>query len=885
VKSNPAEKPAGQEWLQRIKDEYAEGSLVIKEMHFSGAGGMEVVKAVTAHTDSFIRAAFEKVCADLGATPKKAGWALAAIGGYGRGELNPYSDIDIMFIGRDGSLEKENVLPTKALHLLWDMGFNIGYSVRTPADCCSLAKTDFTIMTSLLESRLICGEKEVFSAFLEKMKGVNNPKAVEEFIREKLLERTKRHKKYGDSVYLREPNIKEGAGGLRDIHAAMWIARIKYGIDSLAGLKEHGVKENEIRRLRSSRDYLLRLRNELHYLSGHRQDVLTFELQEIAAKDFGYTPRPNRLAVENFMRAYFLRARSVRDITQAVIEKALDKRQGRKWFFLPEGKKKINDRFYSMGRMLCLSGNADEVFRERPETMLEAFLLSRSGGISMSDNLREAIKENIAAVNRKTGLSKDAARIFLDIIGKLDGLYETLDGMHKMRVLGKYLPEFGATTAMVQHDMYHKYTVDEHALLAVKKVQELFDAGGMAHPEFADALMRVRDRDRQSLVLAVLLHDTGKALGKGHSERGARIAVKVCQRLGMDDDDAGKVEFLIRNHLLMAHIAQRRELSDPRVLEKFCRIVDSPELLDMLYILTYADMSAVGPDLFNDWKRMLLKELHGRALAFLKDEVSAIAGEKERIAGIKKDIIAKAKSEKVGDAAEVRKFIENLPPNYVLSVPPETVLRHFKLSRGLNASEIIVDHENAPRGYTNLTIILHELSGVLHIAAGALAVKNMNILSAQIFTGKDGIIVDTLQVTDYNKKPLFDDEIWEDIKGFMKKLLSGQLCLDRAFPSMPAYPRKTSLKDVPAKVLVDNEASDRYTVLEVYAKDRVGLLHDITRELFRMGCYISSAKVDTDVDQVVDVFYVTDIFRQKVEDKERIEAIKVAILAAVTGGK
>lgn len=883
MNNSPTDDTAGKEWLQRIKDEHAEGSLVIKEKHFSGAGGMEVVKAVTAHTDGSIRAAFEKVCADLGATPKKSGWALAAIGGYGRGELNPYSDIDIMFIGRDGSLEKENVLPTKALHLLWDMGFNIGYSVRTPSDCCSLAKTDFTIMTSLLESRLLCGEKEVFNVYQERMKGVNNPKAVEAFIREKLLERTKRHKKYGDSVYLREPNIKEGAGGLRDIHAAMWIARIKYGVDSIAGLKEHGINENEIRRLRSSRDYLLRLRNELHYLSGHKQDVLTFELQESAAKDFGYTPRPNRLAVENFMRAYFLRARSVRDITQAVIEKALDKRQGRKWFFLPDGKKQINERFYSMGRMLCLSGNAGEVFRERPETMIEAFLLSRPGGMSMSDNLKEAIKDNIAAVDRKTGLSKEAARIFLELIGKLDGLYETLDSMHKMRVLGKYLPEFGATTAMVQHDMYHKYTVDEHSLLAVKKVQELFDAGGMAYPEFKDALMRVKDR--QSLVLAVLLHDTGKALGKGHSEHGARLAVKVCQRLGMDDDKAGKVEFLIRNHLLMGHIAQRRELSDPRVLEKFCRIVDSPELLDMLYILTYADMSAVGPDLFNDWKRMLLKELHGRALAFLKDEVSAIAGEKERIAGLKKDIIARAKKEKAGDAGDVKKFLENLPPNYVMSVPAETVLRHFRLAEGLKASEIIIDHEDDIRGYTNLTIILHELSGVLHIAAGALAAKNINILSAQIFTGKDGIIVDTLQVTDYNKKPLFDDVIWEDIKEFMKKLLSGQLYLGRVIPSMPAYPRKTSLKDVPARVLVDNEASDRYTVLEVYAKDRVGLLFDITRELFRMGCYISSAKVDTDVDQVVDVFYVTDIFRQKVEDKERIEAIKAAILAAVTGEK
>ena len=870
-----------QEWLERTKADYISGSGKIREMHFAGGGGGKVVKAFTAHTDNTIRLAFEKACSDEEVRPESSGCSLLSIGGYGRGELNPFSDIDLMFLCRDGAGPAERDFPTRVLHILWDLGFNIGYSVRSAEDCCSLIRKDFTILTSLLESRRLCGEKDLYRVYEEKLARSIKPKDAEEFIREKLLERTRRHKKYGDSVYLREPNIKEGAGGLRDIHAALWIARIKYGIKSLEGLVTAGIlKEPALRRLRGSKDWLLRLRNELHYVSSHKQDVLTYELQESAAGDFGYIPRPNRMAVENFMRAYFIRARDVREITGGIIERALDKRPGARRFFLPLSKKKLEDGYYLVGRELCHLNSGPDAFSGSTATLLKAFSLSQSHSARMSDTLRETVSDSIRSIAAGR-MMVDAGPVFMEVIGKAENIYETLEQMHRMKLLGRVLPEFGRTTALVQHDLYHMYTVDEHSLIAVRKIQELFLAPAMASSEYKDALLRVKDR--QVLFLATLMHDCGKALGKDHSEQGARLALDAARRLGMDEKRAARVESLVRNHLLMAKISQRRELSDPKVIERFCRIVDDTEFLDMLYVLTYADMSAVGPEVLNEWRMMLLKELHVRAFGFLSDPVSSLANEKVRLARLKEALAAEASSIGVASKSEFMDYLDGMPPSYPFLVPSVNVIKQFRLARGLKSGEVVIDHEHNPRGYTDLTIVLHDFFGVLYLSAGALAAKNMNILSAQIFTGRDGIIVDMLQVTDYNKKTALDEGVWRDIIAGMTKLLRGQTRVRDIMPKRSAYSKRTALTERPVKVIFDNESSDRYTILEVYAPDRIGLLYDITRELFRLGVYLTSAKVDTDVDRVVDVFYVTDIFKQKITDKDRLQVIQDSLIKAVSG--
>ena len=862
-------------WIGTAKQDFAGEIARARESHFGGAGGLAVVREITGCTDRLLSSVFKRICEEAGTVPEKSGWALAAVGGYGRGELNPHSDIDIMFLGDKAGGEE---IPSRSLHLLWDLGLNIGYSVRSVSDCAALMKGDVTIMTALMEARMITGEGRIFEEFRQKTASAMNRKKSEEYVREKLSERTSRHKKYGDSIFLREPNVKEGAGGLRDIHAALWIARMKHGAGSLEDLhKKEIIRERDYRRLKGCRDYLLRLRNELHFKAGHRQDVLTFEMQEEAARDFGYRGEAS-FAAENFMRAYYLRARRVREISLEIIERSLEKKK-KWWLFFPPVKNKLDGNFFLMGHVLCHSGDTRKDIASKPEIVISAFSHCQARNVSMSEHLKNAIAETPGLKIRKTRDSSEAGALFLEMLGRVDRLHETLREMHGMKVLGRFLPEFGAVSALVQHDLYHKYTVDEHSLLAVRKIQDLKTGSGLSYPEFSDAFRRVNDK--QVLMLAALLHDCGKAEGKGHAETGALLARRAALRMGMPEERAEKIEFLVRNHLLMDHISQRRELSDRKVIEKFCRIVDSHELLDMLYVLTYADVSAVGPEMFNDWKMMLLKELHESAAAFLRDEVSSLAFEKERFLKLRKNIIAEAVSRGVGRPDDMSKFLDNLPPNYVTTIPVETALRHFRLSRGIRGSDIILDHRHDERGYTDLTVILHDVMGLLYLTAGGLASKGLNILSAQIFTGRNGIIIDTLQVTDCNKKPASDENLWADVKQNLTGLLRGQTRVSDILPCSPAYPRRTALKDVPARVEVDNESSDRFTVIEVFAPDRIGLLYDITRELYNQGCHISSAKVDTEVDQIVDVFYVTDIFRQKIEDKDRVASLKAALQKAV----
>ncbi len=868
--------PAVSSWIETARKDFALEIAGARESHFGGAGGLAVVREITGCTDRLLASAFAMICGEVGVAPENSGWALAAVGGYGRGELNPHSDIDIMFLGDKAGGDE---IPSRSLHLLWDLGLNIGYSVRSASDCAALMKGDVTIMTSLMEARMITGESRVFGDFRHKTAAAINRRKSEEYVREKLSERISRHRKYGDSIFLREPNVKEGAGGLRDIHAALWIAHMKHDVGSLEGIHEKGIiGDREYRRLKGCRDYLLRLRNELHFKAGHRQDVLTFEMQEEAARDFGYRGEAS-FAAENFMRAYYLRARGVREISLEIIERSIEKKK-KWWFFFPPAKKELDGNFFVMGRVLCYSGDAQKDIALKPDIVISAFSHCRARNISMSGQLKKAIADTPGLKIRKTRDSAEAGALFLEMLGRVDSLHETLREMHGMKVLGRFLPEFGAVSALVQHDLYHKYTVDEHSLLAVRKIQELNTGSGLSYPEFLEAFRRVNDK--QVLMLAALLHDCGKAKGRGHAETGAILARRAAARMGMPEERAEKVEFLVRNHLLMDHVSQRRELSDRKVIEKFCRIVGSPELLDMLYVLTYADVSAVGPEMFNDWKMMLLKELHESAAAFLRDEVSSLAFEKERFLRLRKNIIDEAVSRGVGKPGDIAKFLDNLPPNYVTAIPVETALRHFGLSRGIRGSDIILDHRHDERGYTDLAVILHDVMGLLYLTAGGLASKGLNILSAQIFTGRNGVIIDTLQVTDCNKKPVRDEKLWEDVKQSLTSLLRGQARVKDILPGSPAYPRRTSLKDVPVRVEVDNEASDRFTVIEVFAPDRIGLLYDITRELYNQGCHISSAKVDTEVDQIVDVFYVTDIFRQKLEDHDRIAALKAALQRAVT---
>jgi [protein-PII] uridylyltransferase len=870
---------AGLKELHRIESDK------IRQTHFAGAGGMDVVRANTGLMDGLLVSVFDTVCEKMGLNLDTPGWALIAVGGYGRAELNPGSDVDIMFLHPDGTPDGgEGGLAIRVLHAFWDIGLNLGYSVREVSDCVRLARTDFTIMTSMVESRFLCGDKAIYDDFSASIKKGFGKKAVEDFIKDKLRERAGRRKKHGHSVFLREPNIKEGAGGLRDIHTAMWIARVKYGLTSIEALTDEGlIRPADLKKLIGAKDYLLRIRNGLHYIIGHKQDVLTYDLQVQTAADFGYRSIKGRMPVETFMRVYYLRARGVYEASQQIVENAIDKNAAKRWFFLPPSRKNLDGGFYIMGRSVCHDNAAGPGSRLAPREALQAFRLMQTKGMSFSRNLRTAVEESVGRIKPGRDGYAGSAEVFLKILSGSERLYETLDLMHRTKVLGRMLPEFGKATALVQHDMYHRYTVDEHSLIAIKKLEDLNLAQGGAYPEFREAMRRVEDR--RVLILAALLHDCGKALGKGHAETGAVMAGEAALRLGLGEAAAEGVEFLVRNHLMMAHISQRRELSDRYVIERFCRIVSDRGRLDMLYLLTYADMSAVGPDVFNAWRRTLLKELYERAAEYLSDERSAAAHQAMRYQKRLDEFAELVVSGGTGTREEAAAFASNFPDMYLLSVTPRKAAGHFSEISGLGPDSVIIraEHDDE-RGLTELTVMLHDMMGVFSVIAGAIAYSGMNILGAQVFTGNDGVVIDTFTVGGYDTEPSSRNRKWKRLEGMLMDVLTGVERVGRIVPPAGLRPAPKRLAEASVEVVVDNEASDRYTVIEVFAGDRPGLLFDIARTLNETGCYVSSARIATSVDRVVDVFYVRDIFRFKIDSRDKVRAITERLTEAVKGG-
>jgi len=872
--------------LNRLKRIHQEESEKIREMHFSGSGGMVVVRANTGLMDGLLVSVFDTVCEDMGLDLDAPGWALVAVGGYGRAELNPHSDVDIMFLHPDGTPDGgDEGLAIRVLHDLWDIGLKLGYSVREVSDCLRLARTDFTIMTSMVESRFLCGDRLIYEDFRGRISQGFGRKAVDDFVREKLVERAIRRKKYGESVFLREPNIKEGAGGLRDIHTAMWIAQVKYGLTSLDALADEGlIRPPDLKKLIGAKDYLLRIRNGLHYHMGHKQDVLSYELQVRTAADFGYREIKGRMPVETFMRAYYLRARGVYEASQQIVENAVDKAAANRWFFLPPRRRNLTGGFYVIGRTVCHDNATGTGSRLAPEEVLGAFHMMKTHGLPFSRNLRLAVEESVGGIKPGMEGYAAAAKVFLEIISSTDRLSEALDLMHRTKVLARMLPAFGKVTALVQHDMYHRYTVDEHSLIALRKLEGLGGADGSAYPEFRDAMRLVGDK--RTLILATLLHDCGKALGKGHSETGAEIAEEAALRLGMDEEAASDAAFLVRNHLSMAHISQRRELSDRYVIERFCRIVSKRRRLDMLYLLTYADMSAVGPDVFNAWRRTLLRELYERAADYLTDERSAVAHQAARYEERVKRLTDRLAAGGAVALEEARAFAGNFPDMYLLSVTPEKAALHYRKTRALAPDGVVIETEHDDeKGHTELTVILHDMVGVFYVIAGAIAYSGMNILGAQVFTGNDGLVIDTFTVDGYDPEPSSRNRTWTRFKNRLMDMLTGVSSVEKMMPAAPKMRVRGMLTEAAVEVVVDNEASDRFTVVEVFASDRQGLLYDIARTLYDEGCYISSARIATAVDRVVDVFYVRDIFGFKIESPERVRHIKHRLLEAVKGGE
>ncbi|HUI45532.1 MAG TPA: [protein-PII] uridylyltransferase [Nitrospirota bacterium] len=845
-----------------IRTMLQEENEVIRVAHFGGAGGSEIVQRRTGLIDRTLREAHARLSA-AGTMP-----SLVAIGGYGRGELNPHSDIDIMLLCKDESDRKRS---PQLLYLLWDAGLDVGYSVRTVKECAALARQDIKIRTSLLESRFVAGDPGLYDAFSETMRSEVFYWKAAEFIHEKIAERNATRRKLGGSVYLREPNIKEGEGGLRDFHTALWVSFVHFRISSLAELVARNViTEGQYAVFQRSRNFLWRVRNEVHYLSGRKNDHLTFDLQERAASDFHYRDSVHLFAVERFMKAYFLHARNVREFTSIVTEAVLPK-PSRRWF----ERKLLIGPFSLIGKTLVPP--ADDICRDDMSLVLSAFEIAQTRHAVLSDHLKSLIRG--CKIDDQARVSPSAAKTFLAILNNPDGLSETLSLMKELRFLGRYLPEFRAIQALARHDYYHLYTVDEHILLAIRSLQKLWTGNYPGLVTLSDAMRTLKKR--WILFLAVLLHDLGKAFRHDHERAGAMLTETILTRLGIEGEDRQRVLFLVKNHLVMSTLSQRRELTDRKVMTDFIRLVQDRENLSLLYLLTYADISAVNPTAWTQWKAVLLQDLYLRTLDCI--EKSTLAGEedKERLAA-QIARIRTAAADKF-TLREVDDFISVMSDQYFLYTSTRKVIYHMEMMRRLRDEQLVIDHRHYPeRGYTELVVCAYDAYGMFYRTAGAIASKNLNILRAQVYTSKSGVMLDTFQITDADGKLCDYEPAWESVLGELRMTLKNK--------SRPAEPSLYGRRLQPAAAITpvvdfDNDTSESFTIIDISARDRVGLLYSVTKALYELSLDIGSAKIVTEGSRVMDSFYVTDYLHGKITEERRLEKIKETLMAVLGEGE
>ncbi len=853
----------------------------IRKIHNAGAPGTEVVRYLTAMTDTLIRKLFRSITKDVGQGGRvREPLTLTAIGGYGRGELNPYSDIDLMFLYSGKNQARVEDIAQKLLYFLWDMRLDVGYSVRTLQDCVEMAAADLTVRTALLDARVISGSRLLFKDFGKVMLTQILSKRSDSFIKEKVAELAKRREKYGSSVYLLEPNVKESEGGLRDLHTALWVAKIKYKISDVHELIVKGVlTEEEVFAFGESLSYLWRIRNELHFHAGRKNDQLTFDAQINLSRFFGYENIGKTLAVEEFMRDYYLHANRVEHLASSLVAKCSQREEGALKIIGYFIRRHIGDGFYIIKGELVIPD--ETVIQKEPARLMKVFEYAQKHGVAISVNVKSLIRKNLHLINDKFRRSKDVNQSFFAILRSDKGACETLKSMHHLEFLNRFIPEFGNIYCKVQHDLYHIYTVDTHSLFAVEEIEKLLRGDRAGELPLLTQIAREVDK-RELLILGVLFHDIGKGEGGGHAEKGADMIPTIARRMGLCKEDSERLEFMVRNHLLMAHIAQRRDLHDDKMIIQFAQQMEKSENLKMLYLLTYADIRAVGADVWTEWKAMLLQELYEKSFNVLERGDFHQEARSERVRKVKRMVIELLDDEY--PMAAVKEELKAMTNRHLLSNPPAVIAGHVKLLLGLEHEKIItrIDHE-PEGGYSNFTICTLDVPGLFSMITGVMAANGINILGAQIHTSSNGKALDILQVNSPQGFIITDDSRWARLGEDLRQVLTGKvqvaaLVAKRHRPTLLAERVKPKF---PARVEIDNQVSSDYTVIDIYTHDKVGILYQITSALTEMGLYIGVSKISTKVDQVADVFYLKDIFGHKIKNPGRLDEIRERLLKAV----
>jgi [protein-PII] uridylyltransferase len=869
-----AARRVARDYLARIREE-------IRERHDAGTGGLAVVAAYTEAIDRLVEFLFRTASVHFLARSPRINQRCTVIaqGGYGRGELNPWSDVDLLFLYPWKMNPYVETVAEVLLYALWDAGLDCGHALRNTRECGRLAARELTVKTALLDARYLCGDAALYAEFettvFEELRS-QNPTA---FFKEKLAENASRHERFGDSVYLLQPQLKDGQGGLRDLHTALWMANVKFKVRTLRELVARGVLgERDCADVEEALDFLWRVRNGMHLATASHQDQLTFELQERLAPALGFGA--GAAGVEAFMRTYYRHATTVNRVSETIIGRCVAPAEPYRGS--PPPVRTIREGMRVQGRTLAVTGA--EVFARDPAAVVQVFVEAQRHGVTLAaatrDLIRDALPRLAAAYATPT-----VASAFLAVLRAKGHVYETLAEMHKLGVLKAVIPEFARLECLIAHDPFHIYTVDQHSLIGVRELERLRTG------EFAKTLPHLTQVMRELsqpelLFIGMMLHDIGKGHGQDHDRRGAEMTRAIATRLGLDVDAVAACEFLVRHHLLMSHLAQRRDVHDDALVTEFCRVVGSVENLQRLYVLTYADMRAVGPGVWNTWRDSLLRELYVRAHEFLEKGAIAAEDRPARAARIRARVVAAAG----GAAAEAAAFVESMPENYLLSTPEETILAHAELRRRFAEREAAGEHPAvatlvtpfAERGFTELAVCTRDRPGLFAMLSGVLAAHGMNILAARITTSTDGLALDAFRISQAAADAGDDLERWERVERTLARVLAGEVNVEDLV-ARSRRPFERPRRRVVTTVEIDNTVSQAYTVLDVYASDRVGLLFTITNTLYHLWIDIHLAKITTMVDQVLDVFYVTDHEGKKIEDPARLEAIRAALVRALEG--
>ncbi len=875
-------------------------------MHRAGTGGMEVARGRSAMMDTLLHYIFLGTVQSQTPLNKKIDAppqiCLVATGGYGRGELNPFSDIDILFLlsstGRSDSARINNVIE-QSLYLLWDLGLKIGYATRTIQECVEQAKKDMQSRTALFEARFLDGIKPVFTDFQKTMERHCLHGHARAYITERLKDQAQRHAKYGNTVFVQEPNVKNGCGGLRDLQNLFWIVRFKNGVTTLEELQQQGfLTQMESGRLARAYDFLMRVRNELHYANERAVDEITLSAQPKIAEAIGYTQKDVLQRIEIFMRDYYRHARDIYVLTEALTKKlSLEEKSSsnpHRWSKIltsnQKGESLNGGLFIKNGVIEC---GVEPSFPKDPYDLLQIFRIAQLRKVHMGAGLQSLIRSNLKMVNSEFLYSKRAREIFFPILRSKGEVGCILRMMHECGFLGKYIPEFGKLDCLVQHEFYHRYTADEHTLVAIEKLDAVFNTAETSAAPYARIFQQLKNA--YLLYLAILLHDTGKASRTyQHADASTECAQQVARRFCMTNETRSTLLWLVDHHISMSKMVQRRDIEDPSSIQDFVEIVGTRERLDMLHLLTFVDGQAVGSTGWNEWRQLLLWQLYERTLKAINTRDVEKVQTGTLIELLRKAVTPRLISLITEDEIEAH-FI-HMPERYWQRVEEDELIWHFEalhaffeklLNAEIEGSAPVVRWRHFPdRGYSEAVVCSWDRHGLFAKIAGSFAAARIHILNADIYTRADDLVLDIFQVCDLEHHAIQDESKIKKMVQILTESLteindfSFTEAIHQEYESMRYLPHQGDER-FPTTIVFNNEDSADYTILEIQTPDRLGLLYYILQVLTECELDIELAKINTEMGAAMDVFYLIDTHGSKILEPSRLEFVQKKLLETI----